>query len=991
MPLPSQPWLPAPPHRRARLDPGVYDLFDFNKDVKKAISELAWVMLRTMGGQGDARIDGITRYPTAIFQRIVDYASVIHKDEWAKVQLQSYADERATNPPRSHFYCEILMGVGQDWIHLHRIIKEMLFCRPVLSDLINFIHTNRHDATYAHLVGFWFSAEDWVVIAACKIVLDYHYRTSHLGMIFPRLAELLRAWHVYTGPLDSLQLSLFIVLRLVLHPGWSAKYLYTIWLEAGTPMTTLHHRFVRIVLAKNNIDADSVTIGRVEWEIVVYLHKLAELPPYITGTKHDLWNHLFRQDFLGNNLPLLHNAFRAFHMPMLARRAVGNGENRQTDESRMDQNDGHHLPAMQQIAPQQANPVAAGNTRPARTTRGRGGHAEQLERTGIAVQGTPSQSRKRHVSSDIEGERVNPAAPPVRGAPKRARSSANTGPSTEASSIALAPNANHQAPINGGSAIGPTYQNGGQAQFSAQPPSFPNPSPAFNNNPRNAYQITGLASQYASTQGMEVGGGGTFPSNPAFLSHNTAWNNGHAPQPSYLPAQGNLEPSFSMTPLNQGTVQMQFSNQLPGSRITHPGGQNAFPASSHAGQGELNFSLPAAGNQTVPRNILGVTLSPIREINDDVSEAGSDLQMPAPFRRGIDDESPDSTARRMEQVLHSAIPIHPSYAGNATAGESGPPRQSTQTSAVNHTHPPFPSITPTGGTSSQGGYAQIPSSMTQNVTGSARAPQIEVPAGNLDGLLGQLTTLRSGSVLDDHHRRNGMPVPPELEDENVSKKSKKKRPAKNKRKNQQSSVSSAVDDAEVSEVTTQTRAVRNSKLDPDRSIPADQLQFYPSGWRWVLNKGSWIIRCTIYTEFPWITKGNGRQEARECLLEAVRLAKQQDVTLEPGYEIDQHMENYILNVAPGCRGKVRDVALKVVVSHYKVESLRVKYATLQLKREAIVRKVTGYLKDGAFLHGKTVNGVASNFGNDGLRQVVKQAYYGADSIANRFPSYFAKR
>lgn len=34
-------------------------------------------MLRTMGGQGDARIDGITRYPTAIFQRIVDYASVV--------------------------------------------------------------------------------------------------------------------------------------------------------------------------------------------------------------------------------------------------------------------------------------------------------------------------------------------------------------------------------------------------------------------------------------------------------------------------------------------------------------------------------------------------------------------------------------------------------------------------------------------------------------------------------------------------------------------------------------------------------------------------------------------------------------------------------------------------------------------------------------------------------------------------------------------------
>ncbi|KZT34123.1 hypothetical protein SISSUDRAFT_1065580 [Sistotremastrum suecicum HHB10207 ss-3] len=266
---------------------------------------------------------------------------------------------------------------------------------------------------------------------------------------------------------------------------------------------------------------------------------------------------------------------------------------------------------------------------------------------------------------------------------------------------------------------------------------------------------------------------------------------------------------------------------------------------------------------------------------------------------------------------------------------------------------------------------------------------------------GRLTTIGSGNVLDDHHSRNGMPVPPALEGENASapegentsKKGKKRDLSKKKKKKNHHSAPSVTDDVDIpadTEDKAPTRAPRNSKLDPDRSIPPDQLQYYPDGWRWLLNQATWVIRCTVYTDCPWITKSTGRQEAHECLLEGVRLAKLSKVKLEPGYEIDDHMKNYILNVIPGARGKVRDIALKVVVSHYKVESLKTKHLTVQAKREAITRKVESYLKDGAFLHGKPVKGIAQNFGNDGLRQVVKQAYYGNECIAKRFPAYFAK-
>ncbi|KZS88526.1 hypothetical protein SISNIDRAFT_490116 [Sistotremastrum niveocremeum HHB9708] len=362
-----------PPHtdapgifrRRARLDPGVYDLFDFNNDTKKAISELSWVTLRILGEQGDAWIGGRTRYPTAIFQRIVSFSSVLQKDEWARVQLQSYADERGTNPPNSQFYCEILMGVGQEWLHLHRMIQQMLKCRPVLSDLINFVHTRRYDDTFAHLVGYWFSAEDWVVIAAADVVLkgmvdlyrvissteeihgitstllvisrtaqnienlQSNYRSSPFHPVFVRLASFLRGWHLFAGPLDSLYGTLckYFLIFDILHPGWGPWYLYTVWQESGTPMSTLHHRFIRVVLAKNDLDADPDNIDRVESEIVVYLHKLAGRAPYIPGTKHDLWN-----GFLGCDLPLLHQTFREFHMPMLARRAVGRRLNHEREE-----------------------------------------------------------------------------------------------------------------------------------------------------------------------------------------------------------------------------------------------------------------------------------------------------------------------------------------------------------------------------------------------------------------------------------------------------------------------------------------------------------------------------------------------------------------------------------------------------------------------------------------------------------------------------------
>ncbi|KZT33407.1 hypothetical protein SISSUDRAFT_1037060 [Sistotremastrum suecicum HHB10207 ss-3] len=348
MPLHSFYNTSSPFRVRARLDPGVYDLYDFNKDVRKAVSALVWVMLRVLGEQGDARLDGSTRYPAAIFQRIVSFASAIDKDEWAKVQLQAYADGRGTEPPTPLFYSEVLMGVGQEWMDLHRVIKQMLFCRPVISDLINHVHTYRDDDTYAHLVGYWFSAEDWVVIAACNLVLDsmsnlykllaneevtrgvtstlllisrtaYYvgslhgrYRASWFAPVFFRLASLLRAWHLYTGPLDSLYASLF------LHPGWGPGYLYSVWAEAGTPMATLHRRFVRIVLAQNDLDADLPNIQRVEWEILIYLRKLCGMPPYITTTKHDLW-----REYYGCNLPYLYTTFQALHMPMIARRAEG--------------------------------------------------------------------------------------------------------------------------------------------------------------------------------------------------------------------------------------------------------------------------------------------------------------------------------------------------------------------------------------------------------------------------------------------------------------------------------------------------------------------------------------------------------------------------------------------------------------------------------------------------------------------------------------------
>ncbi|KZS88525.1 hypothetical protein SISNIDRAFT_490115 [Sistotremastrum niveocremeum HHB9708] len=334
----------------------------------------------------------------------------------------------------------------------------------------------------------------------------------------------------------------------------------------------------------------------------------------------------------------------------------------------MNQPTGQHLPHIPQPEPQYVDaPTAPANGRPMRTTRGQGGRAQQLEMAGIAVQGTPSHSKKRHVSTEIEGEDINPLAPAVqvRTGQKRPRSTTSANARGASHSASIAPNMNDRAPMNGTVAAGSQFQSaqmGGLAQPTAHSQALSNPYPAPTNSHANAYQHTGLASQFAGSQARGVGGGGMFPSNPAFLSHNTGWSNAPATNPSHMYSQGNLEPRVGSQPLNQGTSHTQHSHQQPGSLNMDSGSSNAsLRQPSSSGQAELDIEFTTFRNQTTVGDAVGRNLlSPILETRSEPSDLGDGYLSPAPFRVGVDDESPDSTARRMESILHSAIPA-PSF------------------------------------------------------------------------------------------------------------------------------------------------------------------------------------------------------------------------------------------------------------------------------------------------------------------------------------------
>jgi hypothetical protein len=113
-------------------------------------------------------------------------------------------------------------------------------------------------------------------------------------------------------------------------------------------------------------------------------------------------------------------------------------------------------------------------------------------------------------------------------------------------------------------------------------------------------------------------------------------------------------------------------------------------------------------------------------------------------------------------------------------------------------------------------------------------------------------------VLEEHHRSNGAPHPPDA---------------------------NLLTQIRQSVVASRRRAKRHSKTPYVRGQTTDNprhFRFYPPKWRDVLEIGRWNFRLHLATNHPFPDRKHGLDKAKDCLTQAVLYHERQGYQVEPG-------------------------------------------------------------------------------------------------------------
>lgn len=237
----------------------------------------------------------------------------------------------------------------------------------------------------------------------------------------------------------------------------------------------------------------------------------------------------------------------------------------------------------------------------------------------------------------------------------------------------------------------------------------------------------------------------------------------------------------------------------------------------------------------------------------------------------------------------------------------------------------------------------------------------------------------SYNILENHHRRNGAPRPPDPEVLKAIQSG--SQPAQRSRS------------ASVSISGSHVRRLSQRSENQIRGH-STQLQFYPPVWRDILEIAKAKFRLYLTSVKPFPNRGEGVDEAAECLLEAVAEHRDAVKKVEPGYweEYKDDMSVLVFEDASSFRGDLKTLARQIVETEYDIFFPTDVGHNSQGALQYTTERIRLYLHRGRFLRDENVDaeGHTKNIQHKAIAALVRAFYYQKKKMGQLFPDEFGE-